>query len=134
MMDPYKGELPHAIFVGTDEKGLAYQLTKLLEFVVPSVEESTESRRGTEELRESLRKEIAGPASNTLQVETEVFCKLVTDFKVPEMQENSCLIFLFSTADDTSIDAFEYFHHCDLFVETDISTQTLLFAVEDRKA
>jgi hypothetical protein len=41
----------------TEEKGLAYQLTKLLEFFVPCVEESAESRRGVAELGESLRKD-----------------------------------------------------------------------------
>jgi hypothetical protein len=58
MLDPYKGELPHAFSVGTDEKGLAYQLGKMLEFLVPYLEESAEHRNGIDDRRRSLRKDF----------------------------------------------------------------------------
>jgi hypothetical protein len=55
MLDPYKGELPHSLFIGTDEKGVAYQLTQMLEFLVPYVEDSAEHRGEIDERRKSLR-------------------------------------------------------------------------------
>jgi hypothetical protein len=58
VLDPYKGELPHSLFVGTDEKGLAYQQAQMLEFLVPYVQDSAEHRGEIDERRKSLRQDF----------------------------------------------------------------------------
>jgi hypothetical protein len=58
MLDPYKGELPHALSVGTDNKGLAYLLGKMLEYLVPYLEDSAEHRHVIDGRRRSLRQDF----------------------------------------------------------------------------